>query len=133
MSDRELLARVARAFERADPVVGVADAVRAGALAGSGAGALVLVTAGVRGGRLLGFVGGGGRVDAEVDGDGVAVSLSGVTTADGELRVRWPRGKRLVDVDAWGRFVVDGLPAGPLSFVVRAADGVDAVGPWFVA
>ncbi len=133
MNDEELLRRLGEVFERYDPVpVGIgAAAVRAGVLAGSVSSALALVADGdvdgVRGvgGRLLGFAWPGGRVDVQID---VGVRLTGLVSGlMGSLWVRWPGGSRLVSVDSAGRFVVDGLPAGPLSLVVSGA-----VGPWFV-
>jgi hypothetical protein len=131
MNDEELLRRLADVFERYDPVpagIGV-DAVRAGLLAGSAASALVLVADGagaVRGaGRLLGFAWSGGRVDVQID---AGVRLTGLVSGlIGSLLVRWPGGSRLVSVDSVGRFVVDGLPSGPLSLVVSGS-----VSPWFV-
>jgi len=137
MNDAELLARLAEVFTRFDPVpAGIGRAaVRAGALTGRASGLLALVVdgtpGGVRGGgRIVGFAGAGGRIDAEIDGAGPAVELTGVASVAGELWVRWPGGARRVDVDTWGRFVVSGLPAGPLSFAV-GGDRV-AVGSWFV-
>jgi hypothetical protein len=133
MNDEELLRRLADVFERYDPVpVGIgADAVRAGALAGSASSALVLVAdgdvGGVRGagGRLLGFAWPGGRLDVQID---AGVRLTGVVSGlMGSLRVRWPDGSRRVSVDSVGRFVVGGLPPGPLSFVLSGS-----VSPWFV-
>jgi hypothetical protein len=137
MTDDELLARLARMFERFDPVpadLGHAVA-RAGRLAGTGTTALALVAdgsaAGVRGGgRVLGFAGPAGRIDVAVDGDGVTCELTGLATVAGPLWVRWPGDARPVDVDEWGRFAVAGLPAGPLSLLVAGTP--DAVGPWFV-
>jgi len=131
MNDEELLRRLADVFERYDPVpagIGV-DAVRAGLLAGSASSALVLVADGggaVRGvGRLLGFACPGGRIDVQID---AGVRLTGLVSGlMGSLSVRWPGGSRLVSVDSVGRFVVDGLPAGPLSLVVSGS-----VSPWFV-
>jgi hypothetical protein len=131
MDDEELLRRLADVFERYDPVpagIGV-DAVRAGLLAGSASSALVSVTDGggaVRGaGRLLGFAWSGGRIDVQID---AGVRLTGLVSGlMGSLSVRWPDGSRLVSVDSVGRFVVDGLPAGPLSLVVSGS-----VSPWFV-
>ena len=138
MNDVALLARLAGVFGRFDPVpvdVGVA-AVGAGRLAGHVAAALVLVADGLPGarggGRLLGFAGGGGRVELEIESDGSAVELTGVASGVGELWVRWPGGERIVDVDPWGRFTAVGLPAGPLSVAVRGVGAPDAVGPWFV-
>lgn len=132
MNDEELLRRLADVFERYDPVpVGIGvDAVRAGVLAGSASSALVLVADGdgaVRGagGRLLGFAWPGGRVDVQID---AGVRLTGLVSGlIGSLWVRWPGGSRRLSVDSVGRFVVDGLPPGPLSLVVSGA-----VGPWFV-
>jgi hypothetical protein len=131
MNDEELLRRLADVFERYDPVpagIGV-DAVRAGLLAGSASSALVVVADGegaVRGGgRLLGFAWPGGRVDVQID---AGVRLTGlVSILISSLSVRWPGGSRVVSVDSVGRFVVDGLPAGPLSLVVAGS-----VSPWFV-
>jgi hypothetical protein len=131
MNDEELLRRLADVFERYDPVptgIGV-DAVRAGLLAGSASSALALVAAGggaVRGvGRLLGFAWPGGRIDVQID---AGVRLTGLVSGlMGSLLVRWPDGSRVVSVDSLGRFVVDGLPAGPLSLVVAGS-----VSPWFV-
>ena len=134
MTDAELLARLAALFARFDPVpAGIGRAaVGAGALAGRDSGSLAVVASGgVRGGEhVVGFAGAAGRVDMEIDGDGVTVELTGVASVVGELWVRWPGGARRVDVDDWGRFVASGLPAGPLSLVV-CGDAV-AVGPWVV-
>jgi len=131
MNDEELLRRLADVFERYDPVpagIGV-DAVRAGLLAGSASSVLVSVADGggaVRGaGRLLGFAWPGGRIDVQID---VGVRLTGLVSGLMEsLLVRWPGGSRLVSVDSVGRFMVDGLPSGPLSVVVAGS-----VSPWFV-
>jgi hypothetical protein len=132
MNDEELLRRLADVFERYDPVpagIGL-DAVRAGLLAGSASSTLALVADGagaVRGvgGRLLGFAWPGGRIDVQID---AGVRLTGlVSVLIDSLLVRWPGGSRLVSVDSVGRFVVDGLPAGPLSLVVAGS-----VSPWFV-
>jgi hypothetical protein len=132
MNDQELLRRLADVLERYDPVpVGIGvDAVAAGLLAGSASSALALVADGagaVRGvgGRVLGFAWPGGRLDVQID---AGVRLTGLVSGlIDSLLVRWPGGSRLVSVDSVGRFVVGGLPAGPLSFVVSGA-----VGPWFV-
>jgi hypothetical protein len=132
MNDQELLRRLADVLERYDPVpVGIGvDAVAAGLLAGSASSALVLVADGagaVRGvgGRVLGFAWPGGRLDVQID---AGVRLTGLVSGlMGSLWVRWPGGSRRVSLDSVGRFVVGGLPAGPLSFVVSGA-----VGPWFV-
>jgi hypothetical protein len=139
MNDAELLGRLADIFERFDPVpTGIGRAaVLAGRLAGSPHTALALVADGVPGavrggGRLLGFAGPGGRVDVQVDVDDAGVVLTGQIIAAGALWVRWPDGSAPVDVDPWGRFTVSGLPAGPLSLVLRATGQHDAVGPWFV-
>lgn len=134
MTDADLLARLAELFARFDPMpvrIGRA-AAGAGALAGRDSGSLALVVpGGIRGGEhVVGFAGAAGRVDVEIDGDGVAVELTGVASIVGELWVRWPGGARRVDVDAWGRFAVSGLPAGPLSLAV--CGNTVAVGPWFV-
>ena len=132
MNDQELLRRLADVLDRYDPVpagIGV-DAVAAGLLAGSASAALVLVADGagaVRGvgGRVLGFAWPGGRLDVQID---AGVRLTGLVSGlIGSLWVRWPGGSRVVSVDSVGRFVVGGLPSGPLSFVVAGA-----VGPWFV-
>jgi hypothetical protein len=138
MNDAELLGRLADMFELFDPVpAGIGRAaVQAGSLTGPVT-ALALVADGLPGavrggGRLLGFAGPGGRVDVEVDGAGGTVELTGIIAAAGELWARWPGGARCVDVDAWGRFTVSGLPAGPLSLLLRADGMPDAVGPWFV-
>jgi hypothetical protein len=135
-----LLRRLAVVFERLDPVpVGIEVAAeRAGLLAGAARSwaALAVVADGsvehVRGdggGRLLAFAGVAGRVDVYID---TGVQLTGlVTGVVGAVFVRWPDGEVRVVVDEFGRFVVAGLPAGPLSLVVRA-DGTESVGPWFV-
>ncbi|HEX4720887.1 MAG TPA: hypothetical protein VH333_00125 [Pseudonocardiaceae bacterium] len=135
MNDSELLARLADVLDRFDPVPAEVEmaATGAGRLAGRVASTLALVADGLPGarggGRLLGFAGDGRRVELEIESDGSVVELTGVASGVAELRVRWPGGERVVDVDSWGRFTVAGLPAGPLSMVVRAPD---AVGPWFV-
>lgn len=138
MNDAELLRRLAVMFEKFDPVPPDIDAtaMRAGQLAGHPSTALALVADGLPGtrgdGRLLGFAGNGGRIELEIDSDGLTVELTGVASTVGELWVRWPSGNRHVDVDTWGRFSVVGLPTGPLSLTVRADGAPDAVGPWFV-
>ena len=133
--DLELLARLADVFDRFDPVPTDVETAATGArqLVGRVASALALVADGLPGarggGRLLGFAGGGRRVELEIESDGLTVELTGVASGVAELWVRWPGGERAVDVDSWGRFTVTGLPAGPLSLAVREPD---AVGPWFV-
>lgn len=135
MNDRGLLGRLAGVFERHDPVP--ADVVAAAELAGRlvrparswTALALVDGTAGVRGDAgMIGFADRWGRVDVEVR----TGRLTGLCRGPGAVWVRWPGGERAVDVDDLGRFTVTGLPAGPLSVVVRRAGSPDAVGPWFV-
>ncbi|HEX4703592.1 MAG TPA: hypothetical protein VH352_15800 [Pseudonocardiaceae bacterium] len=141
-TELRLLRRLAAAFERFDPVpAGIeAAAERAGVIAGTARSWLAVVADGsvghVRGeggGRLLGFAWVDGRVDVYIDSGATGVQLSGlVSGVVGSVWVRWPGGEVRADVDEFGRFVVVGLPAGPLSLAVRGA-GVDSVGPWFVA
>jgi hypothetical protein len=136
VNDPVLLRELAAEFERHDPVP---TQVR---VAAEWAGSLVpqakswstlkLVTgAGLRGDGLLGFAGPAGRVDLEIESGDGTVTLSGLATR-GDVWVRWPGGERHAVVDDVGRFTVVGLPAGPLSVVVRRQGEPDAVGPWFV-
>ncbi|HEX5407833.1 MAG TPA: hypothetical protein VFX16_36675 [Pseudonocardiaceae bacterium] len=131
MNDPVLLSGLAAEFERHDPVPAAVQ--HAAELAGSlvqqakSWNSLALLTgAGVRGDAGLVRLAG---VDLEIDPapDGT-VRLTGLA-AGGEVWVRWPGGERCAGA---GQFAVDGLPAGPLSIVVRTPGRPDAVGPWFV-
>jgi hypothetical protein len=142
-AELHLLHELAAMFDQFDPVPTAicAAAERAGSLVGPARSwsALALVADGsttqVRGvgGPLLGFAGPAGRVDVEIDGSDAGVRLTGLVSGlVGTAWVRWPGGEVRADVDDVGRFVVVGLPAGPLSVVVRRAGAADSVGPWFV-
>jgi hypothetical protein len=129
----ELLSRLAAEFALHDPVPSdvTAAACAAGRLVGPARSWTSLALAeepGLRGGGVLGFADQVGRVDVEVTGG----RLTGLLRGPGEVWVRWPGGERQAVVDDVGRFMVDGLTAGPLCVVVRRAGAADAVGPWFV-
>jgi hypothetical protein len=134
VNDRGLLAGLAGAFERHDPVPSevVAAAEGAGRLVGPArswtALALVDGPTGLRGGGAIGFADRWGRVDVDVEPG----RLTGLRRGPGAVWVRWPAGERAVVVDDVGRFAVTGLPAGPLCVVLRRPGAPDAVGPWFV-
>lgn len=130
MTDRILLRRLASLYDGGDPVP--ADVAAAALAAFDHAGerdvlALVGGAAGLRGdAAVVSCAGHGCRVDVTVTPDGDRVTLTGLVTG-GPVVVRWPGGERAVDVDDVGRCTVTGLPAGPLSVVVRGV-----AGPWFV-
>jgi hypothetical protein len=146
LDDPALLDRLAALFDQHDPVpAGVAAmAEHAGRWVWRARSwsELPLVADGesgrVRGGgQLLGFASAAGRVDVEVSEDGpgsvrLTGLFSGSSVSSGSVWVRWPTGERRLDVDELGRFTQNGLPAGPLSVVVRRPGEPDAAGPWFV-
>jgi hypothetical protein len=133
VNDPVLLSGLAAEFERYDPVPAVvrAAAERAGSIVPQAKSWTVLplvAAGGVRGDAGLVRLAG---VDLEIEHVDGSVRLTGVADR-GEVWVRWPDGEHRAAVDDIGRFTVDGLPAGPLSVVVRVPGQPDAAGPWFV-
>jgi hypothetical protein len=88
------------------------------------------VRSAVTGDRVLLFEGGGVRVDAEVVPDGERFTLYGQFAAGpAECALEFPDGRRQrVEVDELGRFLVGGVPAGPVR--LRSAGAAEVVTSW---
>jgi hypothetical protein len=81
---------------------------------------------------LLSFFGGGVQVDMEVDDGGDRVRLLGqFSGASGdEYYLESAAGRRRIEVDAVGRFIVDDVDPGPVRLRCRGADGTPITTAW---
>ena len=81
---------------------------------------------------LLSFAGGGVQVDMEVSDQAGRISLVGqfVGSSGDDCVLETPGGRRSIDVDDLGRFIVDGLAHGPIRLRCRAADGAPVTTVW---
>jgi hypothetical protein len=141
--DAALLAAIARVHARVDPVP---ELVREAAHAAFGwrdpdAAVAELVAdeapaeAGARaagGPRLLSFALGDLTVDLEVHAHGSSRRVLGMLSpvAAGRLHARRGIAEDEVALDAWGRFVLEDLPAGPFRLRWRPATGPAVVTSW---
>jgi hypothetical protein len=83
--------------------------------------------------RLLSFACDGVQVDLEVSRAGDQVDLTGqVTGAAGHgCRLEYPRGATVeLDLDSIGRFLVSGVPGGPIRLRCYSAGGVPVLTSW---
>jgi hypothetical protein len=74
---------------------------------------------------LLSFSGGGVQIDIEVEEEPAGLRLIGqfTGTSDGEYWLDSSGGRRLLDVDELGRFLVRDVPHGPVRLRCTSADG----------
>jgi hypothetical protein len=84
----------------------------------------VLTGAGVRAGdgtRMLTFEAGDTTVVVEILDAGASRQLTGqlIAPRPAQVEVRWQEGRAAVVADDLGRFIVDGVPAGPVSLSCR--------------
>jgi hypothetical protein len=84
----------------------------------------VLTGAGVRaadGPRMLTFEAGDTTVVVEILDSGAGRQLTGqlIAPRPAQIEVRWQDGNAAVVADDLGRFIVDGVPAGPVSLACR--------------
>jgi hypothetical protein len=87
----------------------------------------------VPGGRLLSFAGAGIQVDLEVSGTREQVDLIGQVTGDAVhgAVLEYPHGRSVaLDLDSIGRFLVSGLPGGPVRLRCNSAGGVPVSTSW---
>jgi hypothetical protein len=143
-SDDELLARLARVVQEADPVP---DAVTEAALAAlttraldaelaelvddSALGSLTAVRDGGQATRMLSFESTGVTVELQVRVDGATRAVRGlVAGAAGEVTAETPGASRTAAVDAGGWFGLDGLEPGPVRLRMRAVGGATVVTSW---
>jgi len=149
MLDDELVADLRRIVSAADgPPASVLDAARAafstreldGELArliGDSRAAIGFDTvraepAPAQGHWLLSFAGGGVQVDMEVTEQAGRISLVGqfIGASGDDYVLETPRGRRPMEVDELGRFIVDGLAHSPVRLRCRAADGAPVTTVW---
>ena len=81
---------------------------------------------------LLSFAGGGVQVDMEVAEQAGRISLVGqfIGSSGDDYVLETPRGRRPMEVDDLGRFIVDGLAHGPIRLRCCAADGAPVTTVW---
>jgi hypothetical protein len=87
----------------------------------------------VLGPRLLSFACGEVQVDLEVSRTGDQLDLTGQVTGAAEhgCRLEYPRGATLeLDLDSIGRFLVSGIPAGPIRLRCYSAAGAPVLTSW---
>ncbi|WP_289009839.1 hypothetical protein [uncultured Thermomonospora sp.] len=143
MTDAELLQLVRAAFAAYDPVPQhvLADARAALRWREADAAPARLVETGQdrrtpvlreTGARLLTFTGGGLTVELEVSGAGPAYQLAGqlLPPAQALVRVRHTGGELAGHAEAAGQFVVEGVPAGPVSLLILPDGGSPVVTDW---
>lgn len=82
--------------------------------------------------RYLAFRSGAVTIHLEVTACGASRDIAGQITPGGAtgVEVRWPRGARDPGVDADGAFVARGVPAGPVSVVVRHGSDTEVNTRW---
>jgi hypothetical protein len=146
-TDDELLTRLGRAVAEVDPVPEEVRRAARAALATRDVDAeLVVLVADsalddfesvragdVPGGRLLSFAGAGIQVDLEVSGTREQVDLIGQVTGDAVhgAVLEYPHGRSVaLDLDSIGRFLVSGLPGGPVRLRCHSAGGVPVSTSW---
>lgn len=78
-------------------------------------------------GRQLSFQGPQISVEMEVVAERHRVIGQLVPAVPGEVEIRHGNGSEVIDVDDLGRFVVEGIPKGPVSFRCRGSDDGKAV------
>jgi hypothetical protein len=84
-------------------------------------------------GRLLSFDGGGVRVEMEVTRTGDDLTLIGQLDGVAGTSCDLERGgghRTAIELDELGRFLVTGLPPGPLRLRCRSAGGAEVVTVW---
>lgn len=152
-AERVVLARLAEAFDRLDPVPASVQAAAEAAgrqprpasstrwlpvLRDTAVEPLALALRSGAGGRVLGFGDQATALRVELSDVVTALAglrLTGLLSTDGpctRVSVCWPDGVAETPVDALGRFEVDDLPAGPLCLRLWRADRLLAVTAWFV-
>jgi hypothetical protein len=147
ISNYALLANIQTVFEEIDPVpAGVVEAAKAGyawrtidaelaELAELVDDSALAPTAGIRGQggpRLLTFEGPTVTVVVEVSEIGTHRRILGqlVNPQEADVEVRHADGSTTVPADDLGRFSVEGVPAGPVSFVCHTGSGQSVVTSW---
>jgi hypothetical protein len=152
--ERALLARLAEAFDRLDPVPSAVQAAAEAAgrqprpapstrwlplLRDTAIEPLALALRSGADGRVLGFGDPATALRVEVSdmdiGMGAGLRVTGLLSTErpcGKVSVCWPDGVAETPVDPLGRFEIDGLPAGPLCLRLWQADRLVAVTAWFV-
>ena len=147
--DDELLADLRRVASAVDgPPARVLEAARAAFLTRDADGELALligdsrsavgfetVRAGpapAQGHWLLSFAGGGVQVDMEVAEHAGRISLVGqfIGASGDDYVLETPGGRRPMEVDDLGRFIVDGLAHGPIRLRCCSADGTPITTVW---
>jgi hypothetical protein len=147
--DDEFLADLRRVVSAVDgPPASVREAARAAFLTRDVDGELAVLTgdsrsaagfetvraepAPAQGHWLLSFAGGGVQVDMEVAEQAGRISLVGqfLGASGDEYVLETPVGRRSIDVDDLGRFIVDGMAHGPIRLRCCASDGAPVTTVW---
>ena len=96
------------------------------------AGALRSGEASERGPLMLSFAGAGVHIDLEVTRRGRLVDVVGqlVGADEADCTIEDVDGRRGVELDGLGRFIVEGLRSGPIRLRCRSADGAPVTTAW---
>ncbi|GAA1345469.1 hypothetical protein [Saccharothrix algeriensis] len=140
MTDEDLLRSLADLVDRLDPPpADLAARARAALAERSGAELSRLLTdsahtaePGLRGAghvRVLRFA----DLDLRLELTATGLRVTGLARTGTHAVTRWPGGARTTGIDPAGWFHVDGVPPGPVRFVLRRPGRPDLATRWFVA